>query len=133
MLTAIYFGCRNDDAGHYLWAPGMWRLTSSEERSLPIPLRSGVLDSGYCPPDADQIQGRALLHRVHGYTVIAFWDRTADSRSGSNSAFVLFGTLSFWEAVDKAKESFPEVFERLKGTAVLVPVIYREDGSIWGV
>lgn len=59
-----------------------------------------------------QPEGRALLHHRDGWTAVAFWDRTGDSRPGSNTAFLLDEVLDFDAAVDAARQAYPHVFAR---------------------
>lgn len=47
-----------------------------------------------------------------GWTMLTFWDRTIDERSGSNSAFILRGRLTFEETVTIAKAIFPKIWSR---------------------
>lgn len=107
----LYVGCCRR-AGHYRFEPGM--------RSLPWlgALRLGgiSLDGGFCPP-GEQVEGDAKLTWVEDddggpLTVLAFWDRSVDRRHGSNSTFVLPGVLDFGDALDAARDAFPEVFAR---------------------
>lgn len=63
--------------------------------------------------EAKQPQGKALVHHRDGWTALAFWDRTGDSRGNSCSVFVLEGDLDFDQALAAAGKLFPEVFERI--------------------
>lgn len=111
-LPDLYFGCANREGGHYLWMPGMQSVPYHVQRDhLPGVLQSHGLDGSYAPL-GPEVEGRALLHHVHGRTVLAFWDRSVDQRGGSNSAFILRGVLTFEEAVARAKAAFPEVWAR---------------------
>jgi hypothetical protein len=64
-------------------------------------------------------QGQADLVFVDGWTVIAYWDRSQDTRGASNSAFAAEGRHSFAELLTAAKEQWPWVFERQKFAVVL--------------
>jgi len=86
--------------------------------------RAGIypkIDGGFCPGmedddtrhhDVKQVQGHARLTHHNGWTILAFWDRTGDSRGNSNSAFLEQGEHSFDEMVAKAKATFPKIWER---------------------
>lgn len=116
---AYYFGCHRE-AGHFLWREGMTHAWQAE-RDLPVPLRPAVLDGGYAPRDPKEEQGRAALHRVHDWTVIAFWDRSVDKRGACNSVFLFRpNTLTFDQAIEHAQAIFPEVWSRF--TFPVVPV-----------
>jgi hypothetical protein len=76
----------------------------------PLPWKH--IDGGLCPR-GPQRQGEALLHHKDGWTALAFWNRTDDTRAGSNSAFFFEGTLTFEEALAAARERFPRVMRHL--------------------
>lgn len=110
MTLLYYFGCI-DITGHYLWA--------SEQRKLwdfdLIPWGIAI-DGKLCPPDDPkngQPQGPAALHHKDGWTALAFWDRSVDRRSGSNSAFIADSILPFVQMVKIAREKYPSVWLRL--------------------
>jgi hypothetical protein len=46
------------------------------------------IDGGFCPQIEDAQSGEARIHHVEGWTVLAFWDRSGDSRPSSHSTFV---------------------------------------------
>jgi hypothetical protein len=103
----FYFGCL--DNGHHLYdADGemMYRQIETPWGEHP----DGVL----CPDERlGQLQGKALLHQKDGWTAIGFWDRTGDSRPGSNSAFMVRGTFTFDEICRLAAAQFPTVWHRI--------------------
>lgn len=111
----FYFGCLRE-SGHYLWLPSGSRTVADYDQRLPVtfPCRLSTLDSGFLPPRAPQDEGVARIWQTDGWTILAFWDRSVDSRPGSNSAFVLEGDLSFEEATAAARGAYPEVWARLK-------------------
>lgn len=57
-------------------------------------------------------QGECALHHLDGWTALAFVNYTDDQRPGSNSVFLLPGTLNFDEAVAEATRRFPYITER---------------------
>lgn len=105
----LYFGCYRRP-GHYLWGPGMQRVRSDD---LPWKKLNGEL----APPRARP--GHAALHHLDGWTALAFWDRSVDSRPGSNSVFLFPDVLDFEEAVIRAVKEFPEVFEQMRCVILL--------------
>lgn len=107
----LYFGCEDaGHLGHYLYDPGFMSLYGEK---MPEGLRAHDLDGEYCPKtEPHQAEGLAKLHKIAGWTVIAFWDRSADKRYASNAAFLYKGDHTFEEVVAKAKEIFPTVWAR---------------------
>lgn len=116
----LYFGCIRE-SGHYMWdARGR-----KSYHDIPQPWGYSI-DGKLCPPGDPwakngQPQGSAALHHKDGWTALAFWDRTVDSRPGSNSAFLADETLTFEQLLERAKEAFPQVFARF--TFNVVPAI----------
>lgn len=106
MTRVYYFGC-NREPGHYWFEPGM---RSTKDR-LPI------IDGMFCPMDSEAEGPAQLVYLTPGqyrkaWTLIAFWDRTVDGRPGSNSAFMVEGTVSFEEAVAHSRAAFPSIWSR---------------------
>jgi len=73
---------------------------------------------GLLPPEVET-QGVARLHHFNGCTLLAFWDRTGDSRPGSNSVFFIPGRVLFDEAVEAARKAFPGIWRRFTFEVVL--------------
>ena len=114
---AYYFGCLRGvngqtEAGHYLY----------DERLRSVPWRQRKAATPWEHIDAklapmlryreEAPQGHAALHHKDGWTALAFWDRSGDSRGNSNSTFLLEGTLTFDQARVVARDVFPALFER---------------------
>lgn len=112
-VDIFYFGCWGQTAGHYLHAGGG---SSMRQRDLPEdwPIAVDFLDCGLLPPKKPQTEGLATFVHVNGWTIISFWDRSADSRPNSNSAFLARGLHSFDEIVRMTRAAFPSVWDRLK-------------------
>lgn len=127
-MKAFYFGCQGKNApGHYyFWAPepGALICEYAAEKRFPegsplltidgtfmqeAPARS-VLD---LREPVEQVEGLAWLHHLDGFTVMAFWDRSADPRGRSNSAFVFEGKHDFEKMKQLAEEWFPKIWERM--------------------
>jgi hypothetical protein len=118
----LHFGWSHP-SGHTLRAPVGQRL---EWQALPRWMDGGrALDGTFTPPwpcvrcnesrgcsHDPQPEGVAQLTHHEGWTVVAFWDRSGDVRGGSNSAFLVRGTLGFDEVVRAARAAFPEVWAR---------------------
>lgn len=118
----FYHGCIGE-SGHFLWVSDVRYARSSDLPSdWPKEFGSGympgaALDATYCPkaPKGTYVepQGLAALHHVGGWTVLAAWDRTVDSRGRSNSVFVVRGEHNFGETCRLAAKAFPAVWARM--------------------
>lgn len=129
-IEAYHFGCW-DEPGHG------WHQRDNDY----IPQRDVVrrvgpeihprIDGGFCPgapapsdrlqrPTRSQVQGEAALHHLAGWTVLALWDRSVDTRGGSNAAFVALGTHDFTTMCAIAEAQFPTPWARVRGKLVLV-------------
>jgi hypothetical protein len=112
MNGCFYFGCWHG-AGHYLHTPGG---NTMSERRIPedFPIEHRALDACLLPPNQPQTEGLATLCHLNGWTILAFWDRSVDTRPGCNSAFLARGTYTFETMVGIAKDQFFEVWNRFK-------------------
>jgi hypothetical protein len=115
-----YFGCLrgaygHTQAGHFLYAEGPTSYTTGVEQPWAV-TRNGRWQhdglDGSLAPGKDQRQGLVALYHRGGWTALAFWDRSGDSRGNSNSVFLIDRTLAFPEALALARERWPELFER---------------------
>jgi hypothetical protein len=59
----------------------------------------------YCNCPCGQ-EGPALVHHKDGWTALAFWDRSVDTRGACNSVYMAEGTFTFDEMVALAKARF---------------------------
>lgn len=100
----FYFGCW-DDTGHRFYAP-----RGACVKGIVGPWGYEV-DGKLCPP-GPQKQGVAALHHKDGWTALAFWDRSVDSRPGSCSVFLTEEELRYGPMIVRAVDQFPEVFGR---------------------
>ncbi len=109
-MRCFYFGCWGD-SGHYLWD----EHANHARRGTGLPPSLGVarLDGEFAPK-GPQTEGRAALHHVDGWTVLAFWDRSVDRRHGSHSTFVAEGAHDFAAMVAIARARFPRVWGRYR-------------------
>ncbi len=100
----LYFGCIKE-AGHYLFISNGTSIYGEWHKW--VALRDGMLAPVFC-----REAGKALLHHYDGFTIIAFWDYSVDTRPGSNSMFIMPGTKDFYGALEIANSYFPQVFKR---------------------
>lgn len=121
-MNIYYFGCI-ERAGHYLFEPP----EKSAHRYATTPW--GPHPDGSLAPHENprcdfvkkffgcrcsQTQGIAALHHKEGWTALAFWDRSVDSRMGCNSNFLVEGTFTFDEMIELARQHFPTIMIRFK-------------------
>lgn len=95
-----------------MYAPG-GSTSARYERELPFKVH--VLDAALIPPGDGTAQPEGVVHKstINGWTVYTFWDRSADSRYSSNSAFALDGEWADVRlALVAARDVFPEIFAR---------------------
>lgn len=113
-LTVYYFGCVRS-AGHRLFD----RNGSVNPYKIELPFKWTELDGGFCF-DGPQKQGVAKITSVDGWTIMAFWDRSVDSRENSNSAFVAKGEFDFDQMCQIAEETFPNIWKRITNKFVVI-------------
>lgn len=105
----FYFGCHRQ-AGHYVFTEGMGSPSyRSDARNL------NRFD-GALPKQDDRTPYVATVSRLGGwgFTALAFWDYSVDSRGGCNSVvFAPSLTIEPDELLTEAQRRFPEVFGRL--------------------
>ena len=124
MSDILFFGAWSKP-GHYYWAPG--RRWAECERILPASLQGRKLDGRLAPqkrfttyPNSlIEAEGEAAVHHIEGWTVVAWWDRSVDTRPGSNSALLMRGTHTMTAVLLEAADKFPELLPRF---ATLVEV-----------
>lgn len=100
----FYFGTWRG-AGHY------WRNRHGRYHEAFTETPFQYPDGTY-QPDNGQEQGPATLRHVEGWTILAWWDRTEDKRSGCCSALAFEGKVTFEAMVDLLHEHFPRVAAR---------------------
>lgn len=127
-MRAFYYGCLKGingqtQVGHHLYNERLMSVTpgrSIDPWPFPFenldgrfqPRRPGV-GHGYDGNSGAEVQeGKARLTKVGGWTVLAFWDYSGDSRGASNSSFVFDTDLDGEAALKAAKATFPLLFER---------------------
>lgn len=114
-MRVYYFGSWNQ-RGHLLYTSSGRTPSWDAVYEMPVPLRDGKLDGAFAPKGPEQVNIANHFH-IAKWTVIAFWDRSGDSRPGSNSAFVMEGDKTFEEALMIARAHFPEVMKRIETVA----------------
>lgn len=109
-MRSYFHGCTGDGSGHgFHGAHEHWTGNLVPRGEVPW---GRELDGGLAPKLAGQTEGVAKLHHKNGWTALAFWDRSGDSRGNSNSVFIFEGTWTYDQVLELAHEHFPESFER---------------------
>ncbi len=106
MSKVYYFGCLQE-AGHHMHDANLrtdWGFLNSNPWGRTV-------DSDLCPK-GNQAEGKAALHYKGGWTALAFWDRSVDSRPGSNSVFLAEGAFDFGQMLELARATFPSIMQR---------------------
>ena len=107
-----FFGVSSaQNKGHFLHHEGM-RVAWDDKKLLPF--SSHILDGGLLPQHP-QVQGELHLAVINGWTLLSMWDRTADSRPGSNAVFLAEGNHVIEEMKNIASEKFPAIWKRIQG------------------
>lgn len=123
-IRTYYFGCWSRDHGHFLYTPdhrSAWDAEGMRYEMLPW---GSKIDGGLCPRigrHGEAPQGQAQVTHTDGWTALAFWDRTCDSRGNSHSTFVFEGTYDFDAALVLARDYYPALFRRY--TFQVVPYV----------
>lgn len=90
--------------GHYLYDTGQRVIV---DWANPLPFRMGTLDGGLLPTGGPEEQGKLHLAIINDWTVLGMWDRTADSRRGSNASFIAEGVHTVEQMRVIAERDFP--------------------------
>lgn len=114
----LYYGAL-EDLGHYFYSEEGGRIHGYPHPDVPWKEADGGLCLGSVPGDhysrsCPEVVGEALLHHKDGWTALSFWDRTIDTRPGSNSNYFAKGTFTFEEMVELAKTRFPIRWSQMK-------------------
>ena len=107
-MRIYYYGCK-EVSGHFLWQPNQITTTRTQDSGLPWKHIDGAL----CPQVTSQ-QGVAKMNHKDGWTAMAFWDKSVDSRTGSNSVFFYEDLLEYDQMIEAFEEHFPSIYSRFK-------------------
>lgn len=109
---AYFFGCVRT-VGHSLISPA----AEVRESECSAPWRVGEIDQAMQPgctrgvgshlTGGAQLLGVARLHHRNGWTMLSCWDRSVDSRPGSNANFMIEGKHDFETMLALVAETFP--------------------------
>ena len=113
MARRLYFGCV-DRPGHYLWvpgplpAPGRWPY----EELLPRVIGEGLDTEQFLHMPDNGTRGWSCSV-VAGWSILARWDRSVDTRPGAKALFLFKGEKGFRELKRLAAKHFPRIWERI--------------------
>lgn len=106
--TCLFFGAWSPEKiGHYFYPRGN-PIARKMEWEISHKIDACLLGSIWF----DQTQGEYVRAVVDGWVVLSFWDRTGDSRFGSNSAFLFNYDAPDAELLEHAKQQFPTISRR---------------------
>lgn len=114
MKKLFYFGCIGDK-GHYFWENEGFHMSWKEEQKVAeiIPCKNYNEVDGNFAPKKTCDQGKYLEYVFPNNTrLVSWWDRTVDSRHGSNSTLIGVGYNSSDEMLNDAVKLFPSVMNR---------------------
>lgn len=117
--NVIFFGCDSlpgrCNPGHYV------KDRRNPRRSYEQTPWGTALDGGLLAGVPDQVTGRVVVTKKDGWTSLAFWDRSGDSRGASNSAFMIAEDVSAERLLGLSREQWPEIFGRPNFPTLLLP------------
>jgi len=108
-----FFGCHTGRVGHYLWRVRSGRYEMTTHKGL-LPWQN--IDGELTPRTFSaytQTEGRAARHTLGGWTALAWWDRSVDTRHGSNAALFAPGDLTVEELLALGRKTFPSFMARM--------------------
>lgn len=104
-MNVFYFGCWNEP-GHYLWKPNGTRVRKVG------PFDVAHLDGFFTPASESNLA--PTITYIKDWTVMAMWDRSVDTRPGSNAAFIVEGIILPAATWVVAFGHFPYITARLR-------------------
>ena len=126
LRDVFFLGCwSRSHIGHYIHdRTGHSLMRGTMDEVLPFWLRQ--IDGTYCGSPSAEVrepQNRGRVVDVDGWTVLAFWDRTADERYGSNGAFIAKGTHDFEVMCEIGRRHFPSVWARITASEPMLKAV----------
>lgn len=104
-LQVWHFGCIGE-AGHYLRKPD--GSSGNVRTDQPWGFK---IDTRLCP-QPESGDGKTAEHHKDGWTAVAFWDYSGDSRPGSNSVFLVHAEATTEQVLEAARVQWPHLFAR---------------------
>lgn len=124
----LFFGVSaGERGGHFLRAPGALRHASESVLRRLLPPSIEYFDGAWCWPvprtleqlrrpnlSGSEAQGRGFVHYRDGWTIVSWWDRSADTRGGCCAVFLVEGRHRWAEAIAHARQVFPRELARME-------------------
>lgn len=139
-VKVFYFGCIGD-SGHYLFdgedSPYGDRVPWKQYDTV-TPFVGNDFDGQRFTPGRlvrDRWEGWPQTQSVYkltheaGWTMLGCWDRSVDTRPGSNSTFIIEGTHDFSAALEQARTAFPKTFARIIAAAPMREIATARPGD----
>lgn len=118
MKKLLYFGCGNNQKGHYLM-DGDDSHVNEDRISDSYGINRNLLrsiDGRFAPagPEAQGLYQLSLIATTRAglIKIIGWWDRSVDDRGQSNSALIGIGYADAEEMIDDAYLQFPKTMGR---------------------
>lgn len=118
MKRLYYFGCKAKDTsdvkGHFLYNENMQKMypeVLAREVKYANEDMLKYIDGIFCI-GGSQPQGQYTDTPVFPFRIVAWWDRTGDSRYGSSSTLIGVGYESAEEMIDAAIKIYPIIMNR---------------------
>ena len=124
-----YFGCQNRP-GHYLFGPDMSSVPHTEQAD-----QMTYLD-GKLAPDNNQKQFEAQFWRLFNYpfgeySAFSWWDRTVDSRRGSNCIIFVPGHIVDQITMESlARKYFPQMADKVSKLTLIPEFKTKSRGTL---
>jgi hypothetical protein len=109
----VYWGCW-DESGHYYWHPDRSRFREYTD-PLRVPKASQIDGSAIFLPHPEKPgEGVRTYLPAMNITVLAWWDRTFDSRPGTNAAIIVHGNITSAGCWERFAAAFPALAPKLR-------------------
>jgi hypothetical protein len=123
MSRLLFHGCYKQ-VGHFLFNEDGSRVWYSQTKSLGF--SSYILDGALLPNDETR-EGVCYLSCINGWTIVAFNDRSVDSRPASNACFLYEENVPFSIVLTEARSRMKWFFDRINYDLVLSEKCYDLD------
>lgn len=112
--TVYFFGCWNGSVGHYMHTPGGGTVYEKTATPWGFSVDSSLAPRG---PNStrdrrEEIEGHAALHYKEGWTALAWWDRSVDTRGACNAGLYAKGRFDEADMLELGRRYFPKIMSR---------------------
>ena len=106
-LEVWSFGCIGEP-GHYLRRPDGRHEWDAKAQPWGWTIDGGLCEGNKCGP----IDGKTWEHHKDGWTAVAMWDRSGDSRGASCTVFLVHAEATTPQIIEAARIQWPQLFSR---------------------